>query len=212
MAIRRVQKNTDGFTLLELLISIAIFGLVAAMAYSGLNNVLIAREQTSAKADALHKLQLTFILLQRDIEQAVNRKILNELGESKGALVGNEIGEYLLEFTRTGWLNPLNVSRSHLQRVAYTINEEKLIRSQWYVLDRAQDSERYDAVLLEGVKKLEFRYLDDKKEWQRSWPPTSTLTSSNSEQPPAQTPPRAVAVELEVVGFGKLERWFRIPG
>jgi general secretion pathway protein J len=232
MTRRSVNTRARGFTLLELLISLVIFGLIAAMAYSALNNVLIARSQTEARVQKLYKLQMALTMMERDVEQVVDRPIRDEYGDEKPALVGNEYGDYLLEFTHTGWLNPLSSPRSSMQRVAYSIKDEKLIRTLWYVLDRAQDSEHYDTVLMEGVKALEFRYLDSNGEWQRSWPP-QTLSGSLQSQVPQQNPPPGqpqnpqqagsqyvqqpilpggVTVELDTKEFGKVERWFHVPG
>jgi len=219
--IRQPHKSIHGFTLLELLISIVIFGLVAAMAYSGLNNVLLARSLTEARTQDLYKLQMALTLMERDIEQIVDRPVRDEFGSEVPlpAFVANEYGEdYLLQFTRTGWLNPLNLPRSHLQRIAYSLKDEKLIRSLWYVLDRAQDSERYDIELLDGVKSLEIRYLDDKKEWQRSWPPQSSSSfaqpqsQAQNQSPAVVAPPRGIVIEIDTKSFGKLERWFHLPG
>lgn len=214
----KIAKSPRGFTLLELLIAVVIFGLIAAMAYSGLNNVLLARSQTEARTQELYKLQMALTVIERDIEQIVDRPVRDEYGENQAAFVANEYGDYLLQFTRTGWMNPLNLPRSNLQRIAYSVKDEKLIRSIWYVLDRAQDSERYDIMLLDGVKNLEIRYLDEKKEWQRSWPPLSTTSFSQIQaqaqnQPPAEPPPPGgIVMEIETKSFGKVERWFHLPG
>jgi general secretion pathway protein J len=208
-------RAQTGFTLLELLISLVIFALVAAMAYSGLNNVLIARSQTEQKAERLHKLQSAFILMERDIEQTVNRPVRDNYGEESPAMVGNQLGTYLLEFTRTGWRNPLTAPRSNMQRVAYTVEEEQLIRVIWYVLDRPQDVEPYKMVLLDGVKDMVIRYLDDKQEWHNSWPPDSIVSfgqQNQEDQKDKDAPPAGVAVELETKDFGKVERWFHVPG
>jgi general secretion pathway protein J len=228
---RPLNTFARGFTLLELLIAIIIFGLIAAMAYSGLNNVLNARSKTEARVQQLYKLQMALTLMERDVEQVVDRPIRDEYGDEKPALVGNEYGDFLLEFTHTGWLNPLSSPRSNLQRVAYWVKDEKLYRTIWYVLDRAQDSKHYDTVLLEGVKNLEFKYLDDKNEWQRSWPPQNLSGSTQAQilqaqqqnqqsgEPPAalqfiQQPtfPRGIVVEMETKSFGKVERWFHVLG
>lgn len=216
MVIQKHQFNL-GFTLLELLISIVIFGLIAAMAYSGLNNVLLARSQTEARTEELYKLQMALTIMERDLEQTVDRSVRDGYGDTQAAFVADELGEYLLKFTRTGWLNPLNLPRSNLQRIAYSLKDEKLIRTLWYVLDRAQDSEQYNIVLLEGVKNVEFRYLDDKKEWQRSWPPSTTglgqVQTAGQNQAPAPTlMPGGIVVEIETKSFGKIERWFHLPG
>ena len=217
--LRQQPTSALGFTLLELLISIVIFGLIAAMAYSALNNMMIARSQTEARTQELYKLQMALTLMERDIEQAVDRPVRDDYGseEPLPAFIANEFGDPLLEFTRTGWLNPLNLPRSHLQRIRYSLKDEKLIRSLWYVLDRAQDSEHYDIVLLEGVKSLEIRYLDDKKEWQRSWPPNTSsfgqvLSQQQNQPQAAPPPPRGIVMDLDTKSFGKLERWFHLPG
>ena len=214
---RSLSRSVSGFTLLELLISVVIFGLISAMAYSALNNMMLARTQTEARTQELYKLQMALTLMERDIEQVVDRPVRDEYGSADllPAFVAHESGDPLLEFTRTGWLNPLNLPRSHLQRIAYSLKDEKLVRSLWYVLDRAQDSERYDIVLLEGVKALEIRYLDEKKEWQRSWPPQNTgfaQAQAQNQPPAAPAPPRGVVMEIDTKSFGKMERWFHLPG
>ncbi|MGD8594528.1 MAG: type II secretion system minor pseudopilin GspJ [Gammaproteobacteria bacterium] len=215
---RRLRcKNARGFTLLELLISIVIFGLIAAMAYSALNNMMIARSQTEARTQQLYKLQMALTLMERDIEQIVDRPARDEFRQEQPAFMANERGEFLLEFTRTGWPNPAKLPRSHLQRVRYSLDEEKLIRSLWYVLDRAPDSERYDIVLMDGVKSLEFSFLDDEKKPQRSWPPERSnvgqiLIPGQEPPPAAPAPPRGILMEMDTKSFGKLERWFHLPG
>ncbi|MDH5326754.1 MAG: type II secretion system minor pseudopilin GspJ [Gammaproteobacteria bacterium] len=206
-------NSNRGFTLLELLIAVMIFSLMAAMAYAGLNNVLDQSQRTQEFAERLTRLQSAFTWLGRDIEQTIDRGIRDELSVEADALVGNQLGEYLLSLTRTGWLNPNPnaTPRSSMQRVAYTLKDEQLIRSIWYVLDRTQDSERYDMVLLEDVKSLEFRYLDSKQKWHSSWPPDTAINPQTGAKMP-WTAPAGVAVQLETKSFGKMERWFRVPG
>jgi general secretion pathway protein J len=230
--VKRPLSTSDcGFTLLELLIAVIIFSLIAAMAYSGLNNVLNARSKTEARVQQLYQLQMALTLMERDVEQTVDRPVRDQYGDEKPALVGNEYGDFLLEFTHTGWLNPLSAPRSNLQRVAYWVKDEKLYRTIWYVLDRAQDSKHYDTVLLDGVKNLEFKYLDNKNEWQRSWPPQNLsgstqaplLQQAQQQTQPGQpqaalqfiqqpTFPRGIMVDIDTKSFGKVERWFHVLG
>jgi general secretion pathway protein J len=148
---------------------------------------------------------MAFLWLGRDIEQAVDRSIRDEYAEVQNAMLGVETGRYQLELTRTGWRNPAGRTRSNLQRVAYGLREGKLLRVYWNVLDRAQDSQPLESVLLEGVEKLELRFLNDKDKWQDSWP------GGELGQPPSETPPHAVEVTLETKAEGRITRLFRVP-
>ena len=54
---RTPAASCDGFTLLELLVALAIFGLLAAMSYSGLQAVLQQQSYTEEAATRLGELQ-----------------------------------------------------------------------------------------------------------------------------------------------------------
>jgi general secretion pathway protein J len=202
-------KGQSGFTLLELLVALGIFALLAAMAYSGLNSVMTARQVTNEHADRLNQLQMAFLWLGRDIEQAVNRSIRNEYDEEQAAMQGVETGRYQLELTRMGWRNPANSQRSNLQRVAYGVRDGVLVRSYWNVLDRAQDSEPLESELLDGVEKLELRFKNEKRQWQDSW--ASNQLSGSSTNLSNFELPIAVEVTLETRAEGRITRLFRVP-
>ena len=211
--ILKMKSRQSGFTLLELLVSVGIFALMAAMAYGGLNNLLKNRQITDERAVRLTQLQTSFLWLGRDIEQTINRKIRDEYGDNQLAMVGAEFGTYQLELTRGGWRNPVGRTRSNLQRVAYSVRDNKLVRSYWNVLDRAQDSKPLETMLLDGVTRMELRFLSpaqnsgqDKQEWGDSWP-GSALGAE-----PSEAPPLAVEVTLETEAEGRITRLFRVPG
>ncbi len=65
--------NSTGFTLLELLVALSIFSIVAVLAYGGLDSVLEQRILTEESAERLATLQKTYLIIQRDIEQLVPR-------------------------------------------------------------------------------------------------------------------------------------------
>jgi len=199
-------RRNAGFTLLELMVALAIFGLLAAMAYGGLDTILKQRQTTDAHAARLAQLQMTVLWLERDIEQTVNRPVRDEYGVSLPALQGLEFGRYQLELTRNGWSNPLGRPRSSLQRVAWGVKDGKLIRAYWTTLDRSQDSQPLESEMLDGVTKLELRFLSPNRQWSRTWPDTALGSAAPRVQP------RAVEVTLETEAEGRITRLFRVPG
>jgi len=199
------HRCAAGFTLIELLVAMAIFAVVAVMAYSGLDVVLQARKQGDEHATKLAALQTSFAILERDIEQAVNRSIRDNYGDVQAPMVGSND---TLEFTRSGRRNPGGFSRSHLQRIAYGIEDEQLMRTSWETLDRAQDSDSASGPLFDGIEEIEFSYLDDKLTWQSEWP-VRNLSQTNKTKPGL---PKAIELTIESEQWGEIKRLFRVTG
>lgn len=195
-----------GFTLLELLVAMAVFAVLAVMAYQGLNAVLTNREAVERQADRLRELQTAWLVIGRDIQQAAPRPVRDELGGELASLKGGEGFIPLLEFSRAGYRNPAGLQRSTLERVAYELKLNELSRWRWRVLDRAQDSRPVERVLLTGVRGVALRFLDESREWQATWPPP------NREAAEVTRSPRAVEVTLELEDWGRITRLFALPG
>lgn len=191
------QSGTRGFTLLELLIALSIFGLLSVMAYSGLNSVLTLRAHTDKAAEQLKALQQTYLVMQRDIEQVMPRPIRDEYGQTLKALVGDG----RLELTRGGWSNPLQLTRSSMQRVGYVLEDRQLYRYSWRVLDRAQDSKAVRQLLMKNIESFTLRYLDADRVWLQLWPPALSTSVF----------PKAVEVVIEHERFGPIKWLFRTP-
>lgn len=195
--------NTGGFTLLELLVALSVFAMVSMMAYSGLRTVLQSKQVTEQRAVRLQQLQSAVLMLERDLGQiALMRGIRDEYGDVQPPLSTADFGTITLEFTRAGWRNPTGMARSTLQRVAYGIEEESLLRYSWTVLDRAQESAPDQVVLLEGVREMRLRYLDDSGEWHEQWP-----VAGMAQTAPVSSP-RALEVTLELEDMGAIRRLF----
>lgn len=210
MSARRGTGESAGFTLIELLVALAVFAILALLAYGGLSGMLNTRALSDERADALRELQLAYRTVERDIEEWVPREVRDEYGQAKPALIaGSEIGA-ALELTRGGWRNPAEQPRSTLQRVAYAVQDEKLLRSTWLNLDRPADAQPDEQTLIEGVSELRLRFLDESDAWQERWPPAAqALTEQGTPAPVAV--PRAVEMVLVTERWGELRWLFRFP-
>ena len=205
MRTRGAIQPSAGFTLLELLVALSIFSLIAIMSYNGLKIVLNTQAATEIQADSLAELQKVYLLLQRDIEQVVPRPVRDEYGDEQPALVGGDT----LQLTRGGWSNPAGRLRSSLQRVGYAYEDRQLVRYSWAVLDRAQDSEPQRQPLMDDIEEMTIRFLAANNEWDERWP--NPLAPGDGVAAGMELP-RAVEITLDHEKFGPLVWIFRLPG
>ncbi len=83
-----MRTNSNGFTLLELLVAISIFSLIAAAGYSGLSSLVRALQIQQESSTALADTQWLVARLDQDIAQGINRP--TRVGNTRlPALVGD---------------------------------------------------------------------------------------------------------------------------
>ncbi|HJT97444.1 MAG TPA: prepilin-type N-terminal cleavage/methylation domain-containing protein, partial [Rhodanobacteraceae bacterium] len=93
-----------GFSLIELLVALAVFAALAAVAYGGLSEIARARAALDARQDRLAALVRAVSTFERDLGQAVSRPVRgNARGEPLAALQG---GADRIELTRLGFAYP----------------------------------------------------------------------------------------------------------
>jgi len=200
------RRKQAGFTLLEVLVAMAIFAIVAYMAYGGFAAVLKQQEIVDESSARLRSVQFAVRQLSTDFAQLQPRPIREELGEGwRGALIAGGRELQTAELTRAGWSNPLARARPTLQRVAYRVEDGTLIRSYWPVLDRLLEEAPVETELVDGVVELRFRFLDASGEWVDQWPAPDI-----GEDP--RLIPRAVEITLELDDWGELVRIVEVAG
>lgn len=197
-----------GFTLLELLVAMAIFSVMSVMAYSGLRSMIDTREHVEKEAKQLAELQMAFTFLGRDVQQALARKVRDESGEFLSAMVWDDVFEPYMEFTKKGYHNPTGRPRSNLQRVKYQLADGELRKYTWAVLDRAPGSEPFSRLILSGVETFSAEFLDEMGQWHTKWP-VNPLGGEISPQHREKLA-KAVRISLDVKGWGRIQRLFLV--
>lgn len=203
--------DAAGFTLLEVLIAIGITAMIGLGSWQLLNSAIRTSEHTQLKLDELKALQKTILILSRDLQQVVSRSVRDEYGDyqpalqSKGAL-------YHLEFSRAGWRNPLGDPRSNLQRVAYELKQDEIVRHYWNVLDRSQDSESVYRSLLKGVEEFSIRFMKADNSWSDEWPVRDATAEDEVKDPRFKSNhiPKAVKITLTLKQFGSVSKLYEL--
>ena len=208
----------SGFTLVEVLVAMAITALISVMAYTGLSSALSGAESMRAAATRAQEINQALSMLSRDLRQVVNRPVVDELGQLSPAFSGGELASDSLVLTRAGWHNSTGAPRSALQRVRWWLEDDQLWRGYFPVLDRTAGTEAVETAVLDDIERFEVRFLSalsvlesdrndviDRRNWQDNW----ITDLSQPGQLPA--PPAAVEVVMEVVGLGEVRRTYVLP-
>jgi general secretion pathway protein J len=197
-----------GFTLLEVLVAVAIFAVVGMLAMTGYNQLVRQSEILETSASRTRAIQSTMQRMVEDFTMLEPRPIREPLGESlEPALRSDGRSQNLVDLTRSGWTNPAGVPRSTLQRVTYRLENSELQRAYWGALDRTQSAEPVAAVMLDQVRTVSFRFMDQNQTWHDQWPP---LGYSGADA--ARLRPIAVEITLELEDWGKLVRLVEVAG
>lgn len=207
------QRRSRGFTLIELMVAVFITAIVFAMGYGAVNQALNNREALEERQKRLLEIQTTMRTLAQDFGQLSSRPVRDPTGDTLQPVLRSQQGSQpYLTFTRGGWANPAGVQRPALQRVAYLLEDNKLVREHWPVLDALLSTQPIKKDLLTGVRSVTFKYMDVSRQMKDAWPPLTTAATAPGQQNPAvRMRPIAVEVTLETDDFGKIRRLFEVP-
>jgi len=195
------SRLSAGFSLVELLVALAVFATMAALAYGGLAAIARTRADLAHEQDDFQALRRSVSLLERDLRQAAARPVRGSYGEPLPAFLG---APDRVELTRIGFANPQAEARSNLERVFYASDGDALVRGAYPVLDRAPGSAAQVSTLRRGVTAFGLRYLDGENRWGDSWPPAQGAQAAAAAR--ASALPRAVEFRIAVPGVGEITR------
>lgn len=155
----------SGFTLVELLVALLIFGMLAAAGVGLLRFSVDAQAATKSRLDTLAAERRIEALLAADAAQAVPRLTRNRAGDTVQAFDGDAGGFTLV---RAG-VDPLtDIARPSLQKVQVRMEGGSLTRRAFPMLDGADPGP--PAVLAPQVQRARFRYRS-RDGWRDVWDP-----------------------------------------
>lgn len=194
-----VNNKSEGFTLLEVLVALAVFAMLALATQRFFSATLTGHDYILEQERSLSQLQRAVTIMDGDFFQFSQRRMRLDGDEPLEQLFIAE--RYLFDsqdigfaFVRDGWTNPgMLLPRSELQPVAYRLFENKLQRLYFNFVDMASGSEPRVQSLLSGVTEMKLEYYS-KKRW--------------LEELPEETLPKLVRVTLVTELFGDITRVF----
>ena len=186
MILRTGNRARRGFTLLEMLVAVVLFAVMAVLAYGGLSRVLAGRDAVDQQAKRWRNLDALFTRLQDDLDATLLRSTRNVYGVSEPPLqgaatvVGEDDANLWLVRNEPDGIAPRRLGYRFLEK------EQRLELLSWDHLDLAPRARPRVQTLLEGVKSATFTFMDQSGLWNPIWPSNNNNGAH----------PRAVKLEL----------------
>lgn len=153
MKARRKLPGVAGFTLIEIMVAVAIFAVIASIVGPALFQFLEIRERATLKQNQLQGLQKTFLFFGNDLRYASNRLSKDEFGELEEVSLSVD-NDSLIELTAA--YPDLNLGGIGVpRRVRWELVDGVLMRLQSPVMDPDGDTRTYSQALLNDVRSLE---------------------------------------------------------
>lgn len=193
-----MRRVRDGFTLVEVLVALAVFALIAAAGALVLARTIDTRFVVHEHAERIAELQRMRALLKADLAQAAPRRTRAPTGRPlPRALMGQTVpGDPVLTLVRAGWSNPDGAARPSLQRVEYRVVEDRLERRASTYLDGARAGP--PQVVYRGVSDVAVTFIQDGSE------APAFLASRD------RLLPQAVRIVMTLDGLGRVDQLFAV--
>jgi general secretion pathway protein J len=190
------------FTLVELLVALAIFAIIAGFAYRGLQAMLDSREALQRDTRKWRDVALFVGRIERDLSAVLATK---QTAFARRPAALTSVVETItpgdgIALTRSGNLLQENALAAP-QRIAYRLRDGTIERLTWTSVDYSPREEPAAVRVLGSVSALGFRYLMESGEWRSSWG-----VNASDKQLPA-----AVEVTLKLASGETIVRLVDLP-
>lgn len=195
-----------GFTLIEILVAIAIFALIAVASTSILSNVIKAAEESEEAITQLEQVQRVLLVLEHDLAQAV--PVASRVpGVDNSIVFRGELGfgesiDDGFGFIRAGWDNPQWIlPRANLQAVMYRLNsDQQLERLHTLFIDNIEENPFKSRILLENITAFNVQYATITSRQEVDW----------DDKFEGDVLPLGIAIEISGDNFPTIRREFAL--
>ncbi|GAB3248392.1 GspJ family type II secretion system protein [Chitinimonas naiadis] len=191
------RASKRGFTLIEILVALAVFSVLAVIAYQGVARLANAKQVMDADNRKWRELTVALARFDDDFAQVANRPWRDEGGTTQSAVRGAagalDANGAQLELVR--------YDGERLTHLGYRLRDGHLELLLWNALDLAPRSSPTALAMLDKVKTFSLRFLDGAGQWQLSWPQGAEAAQL----------PRGVEVTITLESGETVTRLFALP-
>lgn len=197
-----MQRGRGGFTLIEMLVAMAVLSVLSVLSFRGLNSILDAEAKVQAETRRWNDVSLLVAQMGEDVAMVIDRPVRDSQDRMSPALIlrgaaagTGESDEAQLIMTRLG-RGDGGTAQGGLRRVGYRLRDGSLEYLVWPAADQAPGAVPIAEPVLGEVTELEIRALDQAGAWLGAWPTAGA----------ANALPRAVAVQIGFAGGERISR------
>ena len=194
-------SGVRGFSLIELLVAMAVLAALAAISFRGLGSILEAQARVQSETRRWNAIAIVVAHLGRDLSLAAARPVRDDAGLPRAALVLEPVEDSTrveLRLTRLG--DGDGVAQADPRRIGYRIRGSTLEYLVWPTLDAAPGAAPAVNAILEDVADLKWRALGPDGGWVALWPGGQ----------PANVLPRAIEAQIVLTGGERITRLFPV--
>ncbi len=196
-----MRKTTQGYTLIEVVIALAIFAILGTLSVGLLSRAFDTKARLATQIEPLSEITLAATRIKQSASQIVARPVRDQDMNKIPAFVANT---NQIEFTRGGFIQLEQINqapkKSTLRRMALSCDGSNLIQSTWSVLDGFDQEAPQKQVLLSHLKSCSFAFPASHKTWSDAWRGDENTT------------PSAFKLYLNFKDLGEIALIFQIPG
>ncbi len=192
-----------GFTLVEMVVSIAIFAIISVAIYATVARFMALNADLRQRTDQMSRLNVLFMLLERDMHNYVDRPVRGAYGDALPAFQAYAQAQDQTRLFEMTVATPSyqQLDSATLTRVAWLLRDHAIVRQSWAVLDRAQDSEPREELLLDNVDDVVVEYYVKKG---KTYPVRDQWSSGSA--------PPGIVVTVSLAGGPSYRRIFDFAG